>query len=221
MRYDLLLRRSGVVLALAAMLLISPAYAAKAKKPPAKTKKAAVKPRSTGIPRYVLSYTMAGYGGRMEFIGRILDLDTGLVIASPAFSFADKLRTAGSSGDLQWVLDMTAYPRGTGNAVLTVNYKGREIQRSAYSLVTKATAPPHDPRFDGEPISLTFTNAKLRDVLATFTRLAKVQFIIDPDVAGTVNMNIQNVPWDQALDQIITTAGYRWNLEGKKLHVHK
>ncbi|MGZ8797798.1 MAG: secretin and TonB N-terminal domain-containing protein [Thermoanaerobaculia bacterium] len=215
MRYDLL-RRSGVLLTLLALLLTSPADAAKAK-----TKKAPAKPRSTGIPRYVLSYTMKGYGSRMEFIGKILDLQTGQLIASPAFSFADKLRTAGSSGDLQWSLDMTAQPRGTGTAVLSILYKGKEIQRSNYSLVTKATAPPHDPRFDGEPISLTFTNAKLRDALATFTKLAKVQFLIDPDVAGTVNMNIQNVPWDEALDRIITTAGYQWNLEGKKLHVHK
>lgn len=215
MRYALL-RRSGVLLTLLALLLTSPADAAKAK-----TKKAAAKPRSTGIPRYVLSYSMTGYGSRMEFIGKILDLQTGQVIASPAFSFADKLRTAGSSGDLKWSLDMNAQPRGTGTAVLSILYKGKEIQRSTYSLVTKATAPPHDPRFDGEPISLAFTNAKLRDVLATFTKLAKVQFLIDPDVAGTVNMNIQNVPWDEALDRIITTAGYQWNLEGKKLHVHK
>jgi hypothetical protein len=216
MRYARLLRRSGVLLTIIALLLTSPVDAAKAK-----AKKPAAKPRSTGIPRYVLSYSMTGYGSRMEFIGKILDLQTGQVIASPAFSFADKLRTAGSSGDLKWSLDMTAQPHGTGTAVLTVLYKDKEIQRSNYSLVTKATAPPHDPRFDGEPISLAFTNAKLRDVLATFTKLAKVQFLIDPDVAGTVNMNIQNVPWDEALDRIITTAGYRWNLEGKKLHVHK
>jgi Secretin and TonB N terminus short domain len=217
MRYALLLRRSGILLTLLALLLTSPVDAAKAK-----TKKAAAKPRSSGIPRYVLSYSMTGYGSRTEFIGKILDLQTGQVIASPSFSFADKLRTAGSNGDLQWSLDMTAQPSGrTGTAVLSVLYKGKEIQRSTYSLVTKATAPPHDPRFDGEPISLTFTNANLRAVLATFTTLAKVQFLIDPDVAGTVNMNIQNVPWDEALDRIITTAGYRWNLEGKKLHVHK
>jgi hypothetical protein len=220
MRYDLLLRRSGVILSLAILLLTSPAEAAKAKKAPPK-KKAAVKARVTGIPRYVLSYTMTGYAGRMEFVGKLLDLQTGLVVAEPGFSFADKLKTSGSNGDLQWTLDMIASQRGTGNAVLSVLYKGQEIQRSQYQLVTKQTAPPRDPRFDGEPISLTFTNANLREVLATFTKLAKVQFTIDPDVAGTVNMNIQNMPWDQALDTIITTAGYRWNLEGKKLHVHK
>src|SRR6476469_6332168 len=119
-------------LAILLLLMAAPAGAAKAKK-------AAPKPRPvrvTGIPRYMLTYSMKSYAGRMEFVGKIIETRTGNVVASPAFSFTDKLRTEGNSGSLHWTLDVTAQPRGVGTGLLTISSNGQKIEETSYTLVT-------------------------------------------------------------------------------------
>ena len=221
MRYDSL-RRASILVTMFMVLfagMAAPAAGAKAKKKPAP--KAAPKVINRGIPRYTLTYSLSQRYGRNEFLGKILDLQMSSMVAEPMFSFTDKLQTSGGRGDLQWTLDVTSQPGGGGTAVMRVLSAGREIQKSTYALVTSAALPPHDPRFTGDPISLNFANANLREVLLTFGRLANLKFVIDPDVKGTVNINFQNVPWDDALDAVITGAGYSYTREGKTVHVIK
>jgi type IV pilus assembly protein PilQ len=60
----------------------------------------------------------------------------------------------------------------------------------------------------GEPISLDLKDADIRDVLLTFSRLARLNMVIDPDVRGSVTVRLENVPWDQALDVILKSTGW-------------
>jgi type IV pilus assembly protein PilQ len=75
------------------------------------------------------------------------------------------------------------------------------------------------PRFVGEEISLDLKDADLKDVLATFSRLAKINIAVDPEVKGSVTIRLQDVPWDQALDVILRVNGYGYVLEGNVLRV--
>jgi type IV pilus assembly protein PilQ len=63
-------------------------------------------------------------------------------------------------------------------------------------------------KYLGEPISLDLKDADIRDVLLTFSRLARLNMVIDPDVRGSVTVRLENVPWDQALDVILKSTGW-------------
>ncbi len=74
-------------------------------------------------------------------------------------------------------------------------------------------------RFRGEPISLDLKDADLRDVLLTFSKLARLNMVIDPDVRGSVTVRLENVPWDQALEVILKSNGLGYVLEGTMVRV--
>lgn len=68
-------------------------------------------------------------------------------------------------------------------------------------------------RYVGEPISLDLKDADIRDVLLTFSKLARLNMVIDPDVRGSVTVRLENVPWDQALEVILKVNGLGYVLE--------
>ena len=74
-------------------------------------------------------------------------------------------------------------------------------------------------RFRGEPISLDLKDADIRDVLLTFSKLARLNMVIDPDVRGSVTVRLENVPWDQALEVILKVNGLGYVLEGNMVRV--
>ena len=57
--------------------------------------------------------------------------------------------------------------------------------------------------YTGHPINFDFEDADLRAVLRVFANESGLNMIIDPQVQGRVNVLLNDVPWDQALDQIL------------------
>src|SRR5687767_12489763 len=51
--------------------------------------------------------------------------------------------------------------------------------------------------YTGHPISLDFTGGDLRTVLRLFAEVSGLNMIIDPDVQGSVDIVLTDVPWDQ------------------------
>lgn len=74
-------------------------------------------------------------------------------------------------------------------------------------------------RYTGEPISLDLKDADIRDVLLTFSRLARLNMVIDPDVRGSVTVRLEDVPWDHALEVILKVNGLGYVLEGNIVRV--
>jgi type IV pilus assembly protein PilQ len=74
-------------------------------------------------------------------------------------------------------------------------------------------------RYTGEPISLDLKDADIRDVLLTFSKLARLNMVIDPDVRGSVTVRLDDVPWDQALEVILKVNGLGYVLEGNIVRV--
>ena len=52
-------------------------------------------------------------------------------------------------------------------------------------------------RFTGNPVSLDFQGADLRAVLRTFSEISGLNIVIDPAVQGSVDVMLNDVPWDQ------------------------
>src|SRR5690349_18601460 len=60
------------------------------------------------------------------------------------------------------------------------------------------------PGFIGEPINLNVVNADIRDILNYITEQYGVNFVIDASVGAVpVTVNVQDVPWNVALDAVL------------------
>jgi type IV pilus assembly protein PilQ len=61
--------------------------------------------------------------------------------------------------------------------------------------------------YTGEPISLNFQSIEVRAVLQLLADFTGKNLVAADTVAGNITLRLQNVPWDQALDIILTTKG--------------
>ena len=98
------------------------------------------------------------------------------------------------------LLRVRAVARSDGRAEVTLDVvkDGTTIE---HSLVVGRVIEPG--KFTGDPISLNLRNADIKDVLHSFAQLTGVSMAIDPEVRGTVTIELVDVPWDQALDLIL------------------
>ena len=69
-------------------------------------------------------------------------------------------------------------------------------------------------QYSGEPVSLDFQQADLRAVLRTFAAISGLNIVIDPDVTGVVEVALERVPWDQALDVILRANRLGYVVDG-------
>lgn len=68
-------------------------------------------------------------------------------------------------------------------------------------------------------ITLDFKEANIRDVLKVISYKSGVNIVASPEVAGTVNVRITEVPWEKALDVILKTYGYAYDKQGNIIMV--
>lgn len=71
----------------------------------------------------------------------------------------------------------------------------------------------------GEPIDLKVTGADINDVIRTFAQLSGLNIIVQPGVTGAVTAEMTNVPWDQALEQILRVNSLGYELDGNVMRI--
>jgi type IV pilus assembly protein PilQ len=78
------------------------------------------------------------------------------------------------------------------------------------------------PGFVGEPINLNVVNADIRDILNYITEQYGVNFVIDSSVGEVpVTVNVQDVPWNVALDAVLKANRLGVETSGNILRVAK
>ena len=76
------------------------------------------------------------------------------------------------------------------------------------------------PAFVGEPINLNVVNADIRDILNYITEQYGVNFVIDSSVGAVpVTVNVQDVPWNVALDAVLKANRLGIEVNGNILRV--
>lgn len=85
--------------------------------------------------------------------------------------------------------------------------------------VTRTLAPGVERVYTGEPIDLQLKEADIRDVLRQFAQVTGLNIAIDPQVSGTVTVEFDDVPWDQALELILRQNGLAYSLDGNVMRV--
>jgi type IV pilus assembly protein PilQ len=77
-----------------------------------------------------------------------------------------------------------------------------------------------DPGFVGEPINLNVVNADIRDILNYITEQYGINFVIDKSVGAIpVTVNVNEVPWNVALDSILRSQELGIQVNGNILRV--
>ncbi|MGB9893256.1 MAG: type IV pilus secretin PilQ [Candidatus Saccharicenans sp.] len=76
-----------------------------------------------------------------------------------------------------------------------------------------------EDKYSGELISLKFKDADLRDVILFLADFAGLNVIFDPEVRGSVTCNLQEVPWDQAMEIVLRQNKMGKVIEGNVLRI--
>ncbi len=94
-----------------------------------------------------------------------------------------------------------------------------EASGSPTELWLDAHRDPHQKRYFGEPIDLSLKNADLVEVLRSFAEVGRFNLIIQPGVQGKVTVELKQVPWDQALEQILKINNLAMEITGARVDV--
>ncbi|WGI26110.1 type IV pilus secretin PilQ [Halomonas alkaliantarctica] len=74
-------------------------------------------------------------------------------------------------------------------------------------------------RFTGERLSLEFQDIEVRSVLATLAEFTGLNLVASDSVTGRVTLNLNDVPWDQALELILQSQGLSSREQGNVIVV--
>jgi type IV pilus assembly protein PilQ len=68
-------------------------------------------------------------------------------------------------------------------------------------------------------VTIDFRDADIRNVLKVLAYKSGVNIIAGPDVVGQVNIQLKDVPWQKALDVVLSTYGYSYDKKGSVIMV--
>jgi type IV pilus assembly protein PilQ len=115
-------------------------------------------------------------------------------------------------------VDSVRYPGGTR---LVINARG-DFEQLAYQADNQFTiefrpAERQDPtqygawderkEYTGQRLTLNFQDIEVRAVLQLLAETSGLNVVVSDSVRGNVTLRLDSVPWDQALDIILTTKG--------------
>jgi type IV pilus assembly protein PilQ len=78
---------------------------------------------------------------------------------------------------------------------------------------------PQATQYTGEVVTFNVVGADLVDFFRVINELSGLNIIVDDDVNGSLNMTLNEVPWDQALDLVLRTNNLGYELEGNILRI--
>ena len=88
---------------------------------------------------------------------------------------------------------------------------------------TQAAAQPgvfdEEREYSGERLTLNFQDIETRAVLQLLADTSGLNIVVSDTVQGNVTLRLQNVPWDQALDILLTTKGLDMRRNGNVIIV--
>ncbi len=76
-----------------------------------------------------------------------------------------------------------------------------------------------ESRYEGESVSLKVVGISLVDFFRTISELSGLNFLIDPDVTGSLTLNVERVPWDQLFDAVLQSHGLVRSIEGNLVRI--
>ncbi len=89
-----------------------------------------------------------------------------------------------------------------------------ELKKDAKKKAEKSTK-----RYTGERLSLDFQDIEVRAALKIIAEFTNQNIVASDSVTGNITLHLKNVPWDEALDIILTTKGLDMRRRGNVILV--
>jgi len=88
----------------------------------------------------------------------------------------------------------------------------------------QAQSPPEEAilgvqEYSGDPISLKLINVSLVDFFRALSEISGTNLLIDPDVQGSLTINVEQVPWDQLFDAVLSSHGLVRTIQGNLIRI--
>ena len=99
-------------------------------------------------------------------------------------------------------------------AVQTAAQPPQQHPQPAQPTLNQIVPGTAEKQYTGAPISMDFEDTDLRSVLRVFSETSGLNIIIDPAVQGRVNMVLNEVPWDQAMETILRANQLTYTVDG-------
>lgn len=85
--------------------------------------------------------------------------------------------------------------------------------------VSPSTTSLSAAAWDGDPVSLKLVDVSLVDFFRAISELSGLNVLIDPDVTGTITINVEQVPWDQLFEAVLRSHGLTRTIEGNLVRI--
>ncbi|UYF99165.1 type IV pilus secretin PilQ [Halomonas sp. GD1P12] len=169
---------------------------------------------ANGAGRLLVTFSQSGVNARVEEAGlgvvnatlpgvtlpasldQILDVTD---FATPINRITPRTTATGTQLELQT----------QGPYALLSSQSGRVLTIDVEPVATPADslAQGAEERFTGDRLSLNFQDIEVRSVLATLAEFTGLNLVASDSVTGRVTLNLNDVPWDQALALILQSQG--------------
>lgn len=73
--------------------------------------------------------------------------------------------------------------------------------------------------YTGQLVSLTYQDIEVRRALSIIAESSGLNLVVSDTVDGNITLNLNGVPWDQALDLVLKTKGLDKRQEGRVLYI--
>ncbi|HEV2720277.1 MAG TPA: M56 family metallopeptidase, partial [Thermoanaerobaculia bacterium] len=168
-----------------------------------------------GKSRYSMSSTVNATGDQYTFDITVRDNTSGAIVAHPIVkTAAGATAEATVDGVPKFDIRVTVEKEGHAEVVLKVIDRDGNVVDGLRTVITINKQP-------GPGITLKLENADLKDVIRSFGQISGMDVQIDPDVEGTVSVDVHDTPWDKALQRILADNHCEYETDGKTMHVRR
>ncbi len=94
-----------------------------------------------------------------------------------------------------------------------------EINPAPETTDTESSLFSETKEYDGQRLTLNFQDIETRAVLQLLAETSGKNIVVSDTVQGNVTLRLRNVPWDQALDIVMTTKGLDMRQNGNVIMV--
>ena len=159
-------------------------------------------------------------GGRVVAVFKDTSLPAELMRRLDVMDFATPVTTVDT---LRTNLDTRIVISADGNyeqlAYQSDNEFTIEINPAPEAADTESSLFSEEREYEGQRLTLNFQDIETRAVLQLLAETSGKNIVVSDTVQGNVTLRLRNVPWDQALDIVMTTKGLDMRQNGNVIMV--
>jgi TonB family protein len=149
----------------------------------------------------------------LRIIAKIQDINIVVDPGLTGYKVTCRMKQVPWDQALDWMLQLNGLDMIFKGNVLRILKAGPKNKYLKKSLAGKM--------YSGKPFGMNFKNADIRDVMKIIARITGMTIDVEPEVKGRVTCQLQNIPWDQALDLILQLNGLDMRKKDKVITVFK